>query len=231
MKTIPSLMATLIAAFFCSSFNARAQSTPLPFVSLPLLPGSAAPGGSTFTLTVNGTGFVSGSTVIWNKAPLATTFVNSSQLKATVTASEITTPSRVSVTVVNPGLADGGSNVVFFEVTRPTPLFGWPAASLTASNFYPHGVIAADLNGDGKLDLLWGNDQPYLNLSIGRGNGTFSAPFTLPYMQGNAVNVVAADFNGDGIPDAATTVSFPFSWASATAGFRTARTSRRASAD
>ena len=66
--------------FLCSwmvaSVVALAQSNPVPFVDQPLVPMSAAPGGSGFTLTVNGAGFVSGSVVNWSGTPLPTTFVS-----------------------------------------------------------------------------------------------------------------------------------------------------------
>jgi len=43
-----------------------AQSNPVPLVNQPLVPTAIAPGGPSFTLTVNGTGFVSGSSIKWN---------------------------------------------------------------------------------------------------------------------------------------------------------------------
>ena len=49
-----------------------AQTNPVPFVNNPLVPTSVAPGGPSFTLTVNGTDFVPGSVVNWNGSPLAT---------------------------------------------------------------------------------------------------------------------------------------------------------------
>jgi hypothetical protein len=39
------------------------SNAPVPLINQPLVPTSAQPGGSSFTLTVNGTGFVSGSVV------------------------------------------------------------------------------------------------------------------------------------------------------------------------
>ena len=48
-------------------------------------------GGAQFTLVVNGSGFDAGSVVQWSGTALATTFVNGTQLLATVSASLIAT--------------------------------------------------------------------------------------------------------------------------------------------
>src|SRR5277367_3811726 len=93
-------------AFFCLtivSTLALAQSSPIPLVNQPLVPDAVAPGGASFTLTVNGTGFVSSSTVNWNGSALATNFVSSSQLTATVPAANIATARTASVSVATPG--------------------------------------------------------------------------------------------------------------------------------
>lgn len=53
-------------------------------------PVSAIAGGPAFTLTVNGTNFISGSTVNFNGSALATKFASATQLTAVVPASGIT---------------------------------------------------------------------------------------------------------------------------------------------
>ena len=90
---------------------------PVPFISLPLIPDATAPGGAQFTLTVNGTGFVSNSVVNWNGSALATQFVSGSQLTAIVPAADVATASTAWVTVVNPAPGGGTSNIAFFTVT------------------------------------------------------------------------------------------------------------------
>ena len=90
---------------------------PVPFINLPLMPDATAPGGPQFTLTVNGTGFVSNSVVNWNGSALATQFVSGSQLTAIVPAADIATASTGWVTVVNPAPGGGTSNVAFLTVT------------------------------------------------------------------------------------------------------------------
>ena len=78
---------------------------------------------------------------------------------------------------------------------------------LAAPNF-PLGtetrnVVAVDVNGDGKPDLVACNVfDGTISISLGNGDGTFQAP--RPYAVGNQPQYVAVgDFNGDGKPDLA----------------------------
>ena len=80
-----------------------------------LSPASATAGGSSFTLTVNGSHFVSGAAVQWNATPLTTTFIDAATLTAAVPAASITAAGSAAVTVVNPG--NVVSNSVTFTVS------------------------------------------------------------------------------------------------------------------
>jgi len=179
-----------------------AQSNPVPLVNQPLVPTATPPGGSSFTLTVNGTGFVSGSVVNWNGTPLSTTFVNSSQLTATVPASNIATAGTASITVSSPSPGGGTSNLLFFSVSAPTTLHFTSFPLTPAGSGYCTGpcsnFIAADFNRDGKLDLTFDEFSPTFPIgdtSLGNGDGTFQAPM----QSGASFNFsIAADFNGDG---------------------------------
>ena len=104
-----------------SSAQTFTINNPAP-VTTSLSPASALAGGSQFTLTVNGSGFVNSSTVNWNGAALATTFVSSSQLTATVPASDIATGGTASVTVVTPSPGGGTSNAQTFTINNPAPV-------------------------------------------------------------------------------------------------------------
>jgi hypothetical protein len=77
------------------------QSNPVPLANQPLVPTATVPGGPPFVLAVNGTGFVSTSTIKWN-GTLSTTFVSSSQLTATV-------PVEVTMSACGGGGGSGGS--------------------------------------------------------------------------------------------------------------------------
>lgn len=76
---------------------------------------TAVAGGPTFQLTVNGSGFLPGSEVLWNGSPRATTYVSSTQLVALVPSTDIAKVSSVSITVVNPG--GNTSSVAPYSIT------------------------------------------------------------------------------------------------------------------
>lgn len=83
-----------------------------------------------------------------------------------------------------------------------------PPGSPFAAGHLPNDLAFADMNGDGKLDLVIANHQaPSITVLLGDGSGRFSpapgSPFDVhsnPHPHG----VVAADFDGDAKPDVVT---------------------------
>ena len=100
------LLGSLVALICVVSLPAAVLANPVPLL-YPLTPSAALPGSPSFTQTVRGAGFVSGSTVTWDGLTLATTFISSSILTATVTAADLVVPNTAVVTVVSP--APGGA--------------------------------------------------------------------------------------------------------------------------
>jgi hypothetical protein len=96
-------------------------NNPVPTTSSPLSPASVTGLGSNFTLTVTGTNFVQSSIVQWNGNALATTYVSSTSLQATVPASDITNGGTASVTVYNPSPGGGTSGAQTFTINNPVP--------------------------------------------------------------------------------------------------------------
>jgi hypothetical protein len=90
---------------------------PVPTITS-LSPTSVTAGPAAFTLTVNGTNFVSNSAVQWNGSNRTTTFMSSTQLTAAITAADIASAGTASVTVLNPSSGGGTSNSVSFTITQ-----------------------------------------------------------------------------------------------------------------
>jgi hypothetical protein len=199
---------------------AFAQANPVPFVNQPLVPLTVAPGSQSFTLTVNGTGFVPGAAVNWNGAPLTTTFVSSSQLTATVPDGNVAKAGTASVTVVNPATDGALSNIAFFQISNPTsPAFTSFSYALASNLQTPQFVltpVAADFNRDGNLDFLipYNTGSMYLDdlggsllLFLGNGDGSFRTQAVGG--SGGIEGLGVYDFNRDGKLDITVDVADP----------------------
>lgn len=79
-----------------------------------LSPSNATAGGPAFTLTVNGSNFVSGASVLWNGAARTTTVVNGTQVTAAIPAADIAAAGTAQVSALNPGST--ASNALPFTV-------------------------------------------------------------------------------------------------------------------
>ncbi len=88
------------------------------------------------------------------------------------------------------------------------PGFGWSwlgGVEYQAGGNNPQGVAMADMDGDGKQDLVvavYGSNL--VSVLKGNGDGTFGTPTTYA-TPGNPYHVAAGDLNGDGRPDVVVT--------------------------
>jgi uncharacterized repeat protein (TIGR01451 family) len=95
-------------------------NNPVPVMSS-ISPSVTTVDGAAFTLTVNGSNFVSRSKVQWQGTDRVTTFVSTTQLTAAILAADILTVGTATVTVVNPAPGGGTSNTLTFTTSDPSP--------------------------------------------------------------------------------------------------------------
>jgi len=113
MKTVSTLVLTaLIAMTLACGYSSKA-TTPAVAGTMPaiseLAPASTTSGGPAFTLTVNGSNFSTKAVVNFNGTAMATTYVSTSQVMATVPAADVASPATDPVTVTNPATAGSGA--------------------------------------------------------------------------------------------------------------------------
>jgi hypothetical protein len=116
---------TLEAIATATGYSTSAVATGAYTISIPtnpvpaingISPAYTNAGGAVFTLTVNGSEFIAGSTVYWGASALTTTYVSATQLTAQVPAADTATAGTNAITVQNPAPGGGTSNVWQFEV-------------------------------------------------------------------------------------------------------------------
>lgn len=116
---------------------------------------SAAAGGPGFTFTLTGTGFASGSTVLWNGRSRTTSFSSATRLTATIPASDLATAGTAPVTVVNPTPGGGTSNALTFTIT--TGAFT-PAPAISSGGVVNAAASATQLAVAGSIASVFGSN-------------------------------------------------------------------------
>ncbi len=106
-----------------------------------LSPVSRAAGLGGFTLTVNGTNFTGTSTVKWNGSARTTAFVSSTQLTATINASDVATAGTVTPVTVTDGASTSCSSSAPFACSNFVTDFSDVASGTT---FYPFVTIIGE---------------------------------------------------------------------------------------
>ena len=136
-------------------------TNPLPTISS-LSPASVTAGSAAFTLTVNGTNFISSSVINWNGTALPTTFVNGLQLTASVSAAQVNTAGTVPVTVSTPTPGGGTTAPLSFTIS---PVGNNPVPSLVS-------ISPTNVTAGAATFTLTANGSNFLNSSVIKWNGT-----------------------------------------------------------
>jgi hypothetical protein len=136
-------------------FTIEAVGSGIPQISN-ISPPSVVTGGASFTLIVNGSGFVNRSTVTVNSSIRTTEFESSTELEATVLQSDIATGGTLQIAVVNPAPGGGSSSFVNLPVVNPVPFLssaspvsilagsGGTTVTLAGSGFVPDSVVTVN---------------------------------------------------------------------------------------
>jgi hypothetical protein len=103
------------SAVASAAYTISIPTNPVPAIS-GISPAFTNAGGTVFTLTVNGSGFIASSTVNWGTSTLTTTYVSATQLTTQVPVADIATAGTIAITVQNPAPGGGTSNAWQFEV-------------------------------------------------------------------------------------------------------------------
>ena len=130
-------------------FKVQAANNPKPTITN-LSPSSASAGSSPLTLTINGSGFIASSAVTFNSVSRAATFVNSSRLTISLSASDLAVVGSFAVVVSNPAPGGGASNAAAFTVASPggpvsVSITEYPVPTTSVfiqANGNPYGIAA-----------------------------------------------------------------------------------------
>ncbi|MDQ4123908.1 MAG: FG-GAP-like repeat-containing protein [Acidobacteriota bacterium] len=154
---------------------------PVPVITS-LTPSSSGVG-IAFELIVNGSGFVPESVVQWRGQNRATTFISSTQLRAQILASDVTTPGQFAVTVVSPEPVGGASNLVLFTVTNCTYSINQTNQQFPAAG--GNGTVTVTTGGDCAWTAV--SNQPWITITgAGNGTGTGTIAYTVATNLGQA---------------------------------------------
>jgi len=151
-------------------------------------------GGTPLVLT--GTNFQVGATVTIAGVPATNVVVVSSTQITCVVPAKVATCGARAVQVTNPNNSATTRNDLF--AYRPS-VFGFAPLTSLAMGTNTRQVIAADVNGDTKLDLISANSgSANVSVRLGNGDGTFGATSLVVIGVGTSpYAVAAADLNGN----------------------------------
>ena len=183
----------------CAAPSAQARPRFLEAFELSITalePSSAVAGGSGFTLTVKGAGFLPTSIVRWNGGSRPTTFVNSTTLTAQISAQDIAQAGSASVTVINPVLGAAVSNPLSFTIRNPSLTLYYPRLTGAGDGEFT-GIALANLSGRTAELKLTG----FGTLGSMISGPNITNPASLSLNAGRQVAMIDSQILGPGLPE------------------------------
>jgi hypothetical protein len=182
---------------FNASFSLAGDTVPPKITGLSQT--SVVEGSPDLTLTINGSNFTSGSTVLVNGLqPLATTFVSADQLQATIPAALLAEPGHFKLAVLDG--ETGRSNAVKFTVTDSVPaLTAAVNQGLTFQQITLSGQVTDQAAEGHRVRINWGDGTvQVLDLGVNT-SALFSATHTFAaskHLHHDTIVVTALDDEG-----------------------------------
>jgi subtilase family serine protease len=153
-----------------------------------LSPSTTNAGVTNFTLTVNGSNFGQGATVLWNGSSRTTSFVSATQLTASITAADVASIGTANITVANPTNLGGIVSSAFeFAIDTAPSTSGYFTASSTNTTLSVNlgqsttlpVTIAGTVSG-ANIAAACANLPAGASCSYGNGAVTISASMSTP---------------------------------------------------
>ncbi len=159
-----------------SSSSSIAINNPVPG-AITLTPASAIAGTGTAQITVNGSSFVPATVVYVNGQPRTTTYVNATQLVASLTSADLATAGTLPIVATNPSPGGGSTAAASLPVNNPAPGSITVTPSLvttgtatetpitvTGANFVPSTVV--QINGSSRSTTFITSTQLLSSLTV-----------------------------------------------------------------
>lgn len=133
-----------------------------------MTPASALVRAADTTITLTGTGFVPETAVTWRNAPLATTYVSATEVKAVIPAADLTKPTTQYVEVINPTPGGGLGGSLPFAVYYPTPVITslHPSSVVVGSGDFTLSVFGRHFTSDCIILIDFSGGRAYAKTTI-----------------------------------------------------------------
>ena len=155
-----------------------------------LSPGFATAGAAAQTLTITGTNFVSTSSITYNGVAHSPTFVSSTQLTISLSASDQATPGAYTVIIKNPSPGGGASNPFPFTVNNPALACSAEPQSQTVT---APAKATFCVTAPGALSYQWYKNGAAIS---GAHSATYTTPATSIGTNGAGFSVTVTDGSG-----------------------------------